>query len=94
MSESRTPFTAQQLKTARKSLGMSQAECARYLRTPLRTYTGWESGETRIPGVVMVAMELLIKKDRWVMQAITEKLEATLARKYPHGIPSAVEREE
>jgi len=62
------------LKAARRILGLNRAEMAQQLRTPYRTYVPWERGTARIPGVCEVAVELLVQKDRWVMQAITEKL--------------------
>ena len=35
----------------------SQTAAARRLRTPLRTYVGWERGEARIPGAVAAFIE-------------------------------------
>ncbi|GFO67909.1 hypothetical protein GMLC_14880 [Geomonas limicola] len=67
-------MTPEQLKASRRQLGLNQAEMAQQLRTPYRTYQDWERGTRRIPGVCEVAVELLVKKDRWVMQAITAKL--------------------
>lgn len=36
----------------------SQTAAARRLRTPLRTYVGWERGESRIPGAVSAFIKL------------------------------------
>ncbi len=69
-------MTPAELKAERTTLGLNQAEMAKSLRTPYRTYQDWESGARRIPGVVAVACELLLQKDTWVMQAINEKLAA------------------
>lgn len=63
-----------ELTEARAKLGMNKAEMALSLRTPYRTYQDWESGERPIPGVCAVAVELLLQKDRWVMQQINEKI--------------------
>jgi DNA-binding transcriptional regulator YiaG len=63
-----------ELRVSRKKLGLNQTEMAQRLLTPFRTYYDWERGGRRIPGVCKVAVELLVKKDQWVMQAITEKI--------------------
>ena len=67
-------MTPAELKKARRELGLNMAEMAKQLRTPYRTYVPWERGTSPIPGACEVAVELLVQKDRWVMQAITEKL--------------------
>jgi DNA-binding transcriptional regulator YiaG len=72
-------MTPEQLKTSRRELGLNQADMAKQLRTSRSGYVKWERGERPIPGVCEVAVELLVKKDRWVMQAIT----ATLAKDFP-----------
>lgn len=67
-------MTPAELIAARKELGLNQKEMAGSLRTKRRTYQDWERGLNPIPGICEVAVELLVKKDRWVMQAIKEKL--------------------
>jgi DNA-binding transcriptional regulator YiaG len=67
-------MTPGKLTATRKKLGMNRAEMAKRLSTPYRTYVQWERGDRRIPGVCKVAMELLLRLDGIVMQAITEKL--------------------
>ena len=59
---------------ARKKLGMNRAEMAKRLLTPYRTYVNWERGERRVPGICEVAVELLLRHDEIVMQAIMEKI--------------------
>lgn len=73
-------MTPEQLKTSRRELGLNKREMAKALRTPYRSYVDWERGDRRIPGVCEVAVELLVKKDRWVMQAITAKLAKDAAK--------------
>lgn len=68
-------MTPEELTAARLTLGMNKAEMARTLLTPYRTYQDWELGARPIPGVVTVAAELLLQKDTWVMQQITEKIQ-------------------
>ena len=63
-----------ELRAARKELGMNRAEMAKRLRTPYRAYDKWERGERRIPGVCETAIEMLLRHDRMVMQAIMEKI--------------------
>ena len=46
------------LKESRDRFGLTAKEMALKLKTPLRTYEGWEQGRT-IPGVVEVAVNLL-----------------------------------
>jgi DNA-binding transcriptional regulator YiaG len=64
----------EELKAARRELGMNRAELAKRLRTPYRSYVNWERGDRPIPGVCETAIELLLRHDRLVMQAIKEKL--------------------
>ena len=73
-------MTPAALKTSRRELGLNMVEMAKQLRTPYRTYQDWEHGNRRIPGVCAVAVELLIKRDRWVMQAIIEKIRGQYER--------------
>lgn len=63
-------MTTADLKAARRELGLNQTEMAKQLRTSRSGYVKWERGERPIPGVCEVAVELLLQKDRWVMQAI------------------------
>jgi DNA-binding transcriptional regulator YiaG len=60
------------LITSRKELRLSMADMARRLRTPYGTYVKWERGDRPIPGVLQTAVELLLKHDALVMQAINE----------------------
>ena len=53
---------------------MSKADMAKRLRTPYRTYVNWERGERPISGLAEVAVELLLKHDRMVMEAIKAKV--------------------
>jgi DNA-binding transcriptional regulator YiaG len=53
-------MTGDELKAARKALGMTQAQLAEALRTPLRTLHGWESGRA-MPGVAEVAVRLMLQ---------------------------------
>jgi len=73
-------MTKEELKAARCELGLNQTEMSKQLHTSRRTYLNWEHGNRRIPGVCEVAVELLVKKDRWVMQAITAKLAKQLGK--------------
>lgn len=49
-----------ELKEARLRLGLTQSKMAAALATPFRTYQDWESGTSRIPGAVTLAV-------RWVL---------------------------
>lgn len=81
---------ANELKCARISLGWSVADMARQLETPTRTYWDWEAGNSRVPGVALVACRLLLVKDTWDMNQTVAKILAQVDRRYPNGIPSAV----
>lgn len=61
---------------------------ARMLKTPLRTYQGWEAGETRIPGLLIVTMGLLMERDDRTFRQVIEQAEARIAQLYPNGIQS------
>lgn len=85
-------FNAKQLENCRESLGHSQASFARKLNTPYSTYRDWEEGNSRIPGVVEVAVKLLMERDRWATQKAVDKAMEKFDRDHPNGIIS--EREE
>ena len=50
-------MTLQELKEKRQKLGLTQAELARQLNTPFRTYQDWELGNRRIPGILTIALK-------------------------------------
>lgn len=75
MQNSKTEMTPAELAASRKKLGLNQTEISKSIKTPYRTYQDWEAGQRRIPGVCEVAVELLLVKDRWVMQNIQTKVE-------------------
>lgn len=88
-------MTGNEFKTARKTrLKVSQAELASLMQTPKRTIQDIEAlGEQPVRGVYAVCIELLIQRDRWVMQAVIEKVTADIDRLYPNGIKSAIDPE-
>lgn len=53
-------MTTDELKEARASLGLTQAEMARRMRTALRQYQKWEGGEAKIRPTVALTVELLL----------------------------------
>ena len=55
-------MTKDELKFMRDRLGFTAKEMALRLKTPLRTYGGWEQGRS-IPGVVEVAVISLIRQE-------------------------------
>lgn len=77
-------MTGDDLRNARKALGeLSAAEMARQLKTPLRTYQDWESGENRIPGIAEVAVDLLMQKDNWVMNGVFSRIDERIRADFP-----------
>ena len=52
---------SEHLKQAEKSLGIGPVEMARLLNTPYNTYKAWKSGRNKLPGVVYVAIDLLMQ---------------------------------
>ena len=56
-------MTAQELKDWRLSLGLTKAEAAAMLRTPIETYRRWESGEKHCaaPGPLEIAMAAIAR---------------------------------
>lgn len=83
-------MTGNEFKTARKEqLKVSQSELAVIMRTPKRTIQDLEAGGDKpVKGVYAVCIELLIKHDRIVTQAIIETVQAAIERDHPHGIAS------
>lgn len=67
-------MTPQDLKAARRELGMNRTEMATQLRISRSGYVKLERGERPTSGLAEVAVELLLKHDRMVMEAITTKL--------------------
>lgn len=83
-------MTSAELKIMQVSLGYSASDMARELKTPLRTYQDWLAGVSRIPGVVEVAIDGLLNKDRWVMANIKTNIDARINRDFPNGIRGGV----
>ena len=52
-------MSSAQLHEWRKRLGLTQAEAAKLMETPLGTYRRWEQGTRRLPGIVAVVTRLL-----------------------------------
>ena len=67
-------MTHRELQLLREKVGLNQTQMAKRLRTPYRTYVNWERGDRPIPGICEVAVELLLRNDERVMQAIREKV--------------------
>lgn len=86
--DSRITMTPTDLKTARISLKYSQSDMARHLETPLRTYVGWERGETPIPGAARVAVRLSVKWEKAEMDLLRKGIADRIAADWPNGIPA------
>ena len=56
-------ITPEELKAARRTLGLKPGEMAKRLKTPRRTYQDWEAGIRPISGACDTAVELLLEKD-------------------------------
>ena len=67
-------MTPQELKAARMKLGLNRTEMAKQLRISRSGYVKLERGERPISGLAEVAVELLLKHDRMVMQSIRESV--------------------
>lgn len=72
-------MTPHDLKAARRQLGMNQTEMAKQLRISRSGYVKLERGERPISGLAIVAVELLLKHDRMVMEAI----KANVVKNFP-----------
>jgi transcriptional regulator with XRE-family HTH domain len=62
------------LIAARKELGLNRTEMAKQLRISRSGYVKLERGERPISGLADVAVGLLLKFDRMVIQAIKENV--------------------
>lgn len=62
-------ITAEEIKSIRESLQLSQAVFARKLRTSVRTYQGWEQGKTR-PNPQAVLLLKMVEKSPQTFHAI------------------------
>lgn len=62
-------MTADNLRTARKRLGLTQhalAETLRMGKWGFQSIAKWEKGETPVPGPAQVAIELMLEKLDWI----------------------------
>lgn len=62
-------MTPDALRTARKSLGLTQhglAEALRMGKWGFQSVAKWEKGENPIPGPAQVAIELMLDKAQWI----------------------------
>jgi transcriptional regulator with XRE-family HTH domain len=62
-------MTPEELRSARKTLGLTQhglAEALRMGKWGFQSVAKWEKGEIPVPGPVSVAVELLADKAEWV----------------------------
>ena len=51
-------MTRHELKQARKSLGLSVKEAAKIFKVSYSCWGKWERGERKIPGLLIVALDL------------------------------------
>lgn len=70
-----------ELVAARKALGLTQAEFAAQIDTPLNTLKQWEAGTRRTPGVAVVAARLLQTAEPSVAEKIASMLDGTVTAK-------------
>ncbi len=59
-----TEFTVQDLKIARKRLGMNQQALSNALHVALGTVAAWEQGRQGIPGPAVVAIRYMLTEAR------------------------------
>ena len=57
-------MTPEELRAARKEMGLTQEEAARKYGAGLRSYKNWELGERAIPGPVVVLTKYLLNEFR------------------------------
>lgn len=56
-------MTPNELKTLRKSAGLTMASASRLFKTPYRTWQNWENGSRRVPPMAGVILELYKKSE-------------------------------
>ena len=59
-------ITADELKSFRKKLGMTQKEFAKFLGVSKPTLERWETSDKRITGPVVLLIDLLLEHDEWL----------------------------
>jgi len=84
-------MTGTELKTRRIALDLTQAQMARVLKTPLRTYTGWEACESQPPGVAEAAMDMFEELTPIRMQRVISNVTARIDADWPNGTPVSVQ---
>jgi DNA-binding transcriptional regulator YiaG len=57
-------MTPEELRAARKEMGLTQADAAMKYAVALRTYKNWELGEASIPGPAIVLTKYLLEEFR------------------------------
>lgn len=81
-------MTHEEFKNMRIALKYGMNDLSAALDTPVRTLRDWEAGKNKIPGVVSVAMGLLLERAEGFDRVLKARIEASLDRKFPAGIPS------
>lgn len=81
-------MTAEELRAARRVLGLNKVQMAMQLETAYPTYRDWELGINRIPGVCKVAVDGLLYRDRLFM----EKIKNSFTNKKCHDLPESVHK--
>jgi len=81
--------TPEELKRLRELTGLTIAEMARQLETPLRTYQDWEAGVCRVPGIAFVAVKSVGKTIDCAMCKVKRGIAERIAADFPRGFLSA-----
>jgi hypothetical protein len=79
---------AQELRTIRLSINLDLVMMANRLGLDYHTYRSYEYAHRTVPARVMVAARALPATERAAMAQIKQEIEESIARLYPHGIPS------
>jgi len=72
-------MTPSELTEKRTQLGLKPGELSRQLNTSRKTLGEWEGGRRRIPGICEAAVDLLLEKDRWVLEKIAAQYQVVAA---------------
>lgn len=90
-------MTGNEFKKARVAvLKITRVQLAALMATPLPTIRDIETigADKPVRGCYQRLLELLIERDKWVMQTITERIAASVQQRFPDGIPSEIESDE
>lgn len=78
-----------ELETIRKAIGHNKRGMAQVLGVSYSAYQKYAGGQRAVPAEILAKARAEQQRDRVVMRQICAEIDQEIAKRYPHGIPSA-----